>query len=129
MNKYFLLLLILSLSGCTDNVINVYDTYKDAIEDGAIKKGWMPSYYPKTAKNIILVTNLDLNIFVIKSEITKGNINGFKANCTPEKSSKEIRYFDDVKINENPSYLRFNCKKNTFVEILNEQYVFYSNDF
>jgi len=124
------MLLALSIAGCTDNIIKSYDTYEKAVEDGVISKGWMPSYYPKSANNILLAANLDTNLFVLKSEITKGDTNGFIANCKSEQSNEEIKYFDDVRTNEKPSFLRFVCDNgSTFVEILNEQYVFYSNNF
>ena len=119
------------IAGCSDQSFKTYETYEDAIEDNIIAKGWMPNYYPKSAKTIILVTNLDTNTFVIKSEIEKGDIGGFMRNCQPDTSKNDIRHFDDVEDPVQPlKFKRFYCnREHAFVELLNEKYVFYSNNF
>ncbi len=121
---------IILIPGCSDQVFTVYETYSSAVNDGIISKGWMPSYYPKTAKNIFLVTNVDTNLFVIKAEIKKGDISGFEKYCRPEGSKNDIRYFDDVQLKGSANFQRFLCEeKSSFAEILNNKYVFYSNNF
>jgi hypothetical protein len=68
------------LLGCSDLVTERYATYEEAIRAGAGERGWLPSFTPKTATNIILSHNLDTNYQWLKfripphqiSDMTKG---------------------------------------------------------
>lgn len=39
----------------------IYDTHADAVKDGAIQRGWIPTWVPNTTTNIHEAHNLDTN--------------------------------------------------------------------
>ncbi len=48
-------------SACSDKVAEHYKTYDDAISAGAAARGWLPSFVPRTAREIDLIHDLDTN--------------------------------------------------------------------
>ena len=127
-SNFWTIILFVLLAGCSDQVWSSYDNLNDAIKDGALKKGWMPSFMPESSTNILMVNDIDTNIVIIKCTIDEGDIQLFKNNCTEVQSEKDIRYFGDTVIEGEPEFRRFECNGKSFVEILNNRYVFYSND-
>ncbi|OGF50897.1 MAG: hypothetical protein A2231_00970 [Candidatus Firestonebacteria bacterium RIFOXYA2_FULL_40_8] len=49
------------LSGCSEGIKSEYKTYQDVVASDAIKKGRVPSTFPKNAYDIIEVSDLDTN--------------------------------------------------------------------
>lgn len=54
---------VASLSGCdrSDILQSYYPTYEAAVQDGAIGRGWVPGFLPRSAQQIREVHNLDTN--------------------------------------------------------------------
>jgi hypothetical protein len=50
-----------TLFGCSDLVTEKHSTYDEAKKAGAVARGWLPGFTPKTAIDITLVNDLDTN--------------------------------------------------------------------
>lgn len=54
--------MLIALSACEKGAnFKNYPTYKDALEDGAIEKGWIPEFLPKSSTNIYEKHDVDAN--------------------------------------------------------------------
>lgn len=56
-----LLLATLIAAACSDRFEKRYATYREAVEEGAVSRGWIPAYVPQDATRITEVHNLDTN--------------------------------------------------------------------
>ena len=55
-------LLVLTTAACTaEQPRATYATYADAERDGAVRRGWIPPYVPRSATDIAEVHDLDVN--------------------------------------------------------------------
>jgi len=50
-----------TILGCSDLVTEKYSKFDDASKAGAVTRGWLPSFTPRTATDILLVNDLDTN--------------------------------------------------------------------
>lgn len=65
MNKWILSCSFLLISACSDTSDSHYKDLKDAIKNGAVMRGWIPSWLPATARNIKESHNVDTNGVII----------------------------------------------------------------
>ncbi|WP_372381789.1 hypothetical protein ACCQ12_11815 [Xanthomonas sp. NCPPB 1068] len=64
---YLAIAILITLSACEKGVnFKNYPTYKDALEDGAIEKGWIPEFLPKSSTNIYENHDVDVNQIAVK---------------------------------------------------------------
>ena len=52
-------ILALSLFGCSEQIDETYATYADAERAGAIERGWLPAFVPRSARNLEETHDLD----------------------------------------------------------------------
>jgi hypothetical protein len=67
---FFSVVLVLVLSSCSDSTTTLYATHADAVKDGAVGRGWVPSFIPGDAVDIRESHAVDVGQVVItfKSE-------------------------------------------------------------
>ena len=53
-------ILALSLFGCSEQIDETYATYADAERAGAIERGWLPAFVPRSARNLEETHDLDI---------------------------------------------------------------------
>jgi len=56
----------LTVSACSEQVEARYASYGDAVEKGAVRRGWIPAYVPPSATEIVEVHNLDTNAQLLR---------------------------------------------------------------
>ena len=80
MKKILVILLIVAIAGCMSDVVSTtYSTYEEAKADNLFNRGWLPEFLPKSAKNITLKNNLDLNTSIGEFTIDLKDSKGFIA--------------------------------------------------
>lgn len=52
---------LIFISGCSDDAPKFYSSYRDAVDDNAIAKGWIPDFIPKDATGIYERHNIESN--------------------------------------------------------------------
>ncbi|WP_185822082.1 hypothetical protein [Xanthomonas sp. GW] len=52
---------LIFISGCSDDAPKFYSSYRDAVDDNAIAKGWIPNFMPKDATSIYERHNIESN--------------------------------------------------------------------
>lgn len=60
------ILLALTTLGCGEQRVVHYASYLDASRDGAVLRGWIPSYVPQSAVEIVEVHDLDTNALLMR---------------------------------------------------------------
>jgi hypothetical protein len=60
-NLILVCLIAILLSGCSERFTEYYPKYEDAVQDGAVKRGWIPEIVPTTATEIHEQHDLDSN--------------------------------------------------------------------
>ena len=68
--RYLLILLMIQLAACSDEVTQRYATVAAAREDHLFGRGWLPDILPASATNIRVKSNLDIN--TAEGEFTLG---------------------------------------------------------
>ena len=58
--------LVAGLTACSDLMEDGYTTWADAERAGAIDRGWVPAFVPKTARDIRDVHNIDTNAQILE---------------------------------------------------------------
>lgn len=80
LRSILLALIACSVLGCSDFVTEKYSKFDEATKAGAVARGWLPAFIPRSATDITLVNDLDTNHQWLKfripasevSEMTKG---------------------------------------------------------
>jgi hypothetical protein len=60
-----------------------YATYNDAVEQGAVRRGWIPAYVPRNATNIAEVHDLDTNGQLLRFQAPPEGLTAMAARLTP----------------------------------------------
>ncbi len=55
------LVIVLTTSGCSERKEVFYKTYAEAVSGGAMEGGWLPTFFPKSAREIYERHDLDTN--------------------------------------------------------------------
>ncbi|MCI4625369.1 MAG: hypothetical protein L3V56_05340 [Candidatus Magnetoovum sp. WYHC-5] len=88
-------LIILTLTYCDtynfDVEENFYQTYSEAIEKGAVKRGWIPAFFPPDATKIFERHNIDSNEITIKFNYSPSSLSSIYNACKKIKKS-QVRY-------------------------------------
>lgn len=58
---FFAVIVVSALLGCGETPEVYYPTFKEAVSDGAVARGWIPEWLPKSAVEIHERHNLDTN--------------------------------------------------------------------
>ena len=75
MRRFIPILFLLVIGGCLNDVLDEsYSDMNEAIKDGAIDRGWIPEWIPKTAINIKELHNLDTNQSALAFDIPSQTI-------------------------------------------------------
>ncbi len=74
MRKLALAALLMSLTGCSDVFEERYDTWAEAEEAGAIKRGWIPEFVPRGARDLHEKHNIDTNAQTLKFTVPPSEI-------------------------------------------------------
>ncbi len=84
-------LLLASLTGClSDTLDSSYDTMQEAIERGAVHKGWIPTWIPADVTRLSEVHNLDSNASALAFDLPRGSTWQLDSSC------REVAYADTV---------------------------------
>lgn len=71
--------------GCSGDFVetstNQYSDYKEAVEDGALRRGWLPRNLPDSAHGITETHNIDTNELWAKFQFDQADINSFLRQC------------------------------------------------
>lgn len=79
-----ILLLLIVTAGCRESLESHYDTYDAAVADGAIKRGWLPQWLPKSATDIHEWHNIDTNATTASFAYGHEDPSIFLAGCEQE---------------------------------------------
>jgi hypothetical protein len=55
------LVLLVPLAACDDTIASNYRTYEEALADNAVRRGWIPSYVPHSAVEILEIHDVSNN--------------------------------------------------------------------
>lgn len=90
--KKRILLLTLSLLGCSDVVTSQYETYQIADDDGVFDRGWLPRVVPKDATQITVHNDLDLNSSSGRFSLSQHAIRDFEKHLKPVENIAKYQY-------------------------------------
>ncbi|MCG7488206.1 hypothetical protein MHN79_01780 [Vibrio sp. Of14-4] len=92
LNKYLLPIILLTMYGCSDIVTSEYPTYQSAEEDDLFQRGWLPAIIPRSAIEIVVNNNFDINessgSFVLSSDAMLD----FKERLKPTEKQEQLLY-------------------------------------
>lgn len=60
-----------------------YATYRNAVEDGAVRRGWIPAYVPQGATGIAEVHDLDTNAQLLRFQASPEALAAMRARLRP----------------------------------------------
>jgi hypothetical protein len=83
-----ILVLLLFAAGCKESFESNYPTYDAAIADGAVKRGWLPDWLPKSATDIHEWHNIDTNATIASFAYGQAEPSVFLAGCHPETQTR-----------------------------------------
>ena len=81
-NIIFVLALSLFLISCSDEFYSFYKTYDEAVQDGAMKRVWIPNILPTSATEINEQHDLDTNEAWIRFKLSENEREEFTKNLT-----------------------------------------------
>lgn len=81
--------LILSLVACGEDKEARYGTWDEAEKAGAIERGWVPHFIPKSARNIRDVHNLDTNAQMLRFNVSPADVQTMLAGLPPISANDE----------------------------------------
>lgn len=74
-------IVLLSLSACSEQVVESYPTWAEAQRAGAVERGWLPAFVPQSAREITDSHDLDSNrqtlLFVARPSDVESMVEGF----------------------------------------------------
>jgi hypothetical protein len=78
-----IIFIVLLLSWCqyTENPRSYFATYEDAKNSGIMDAGWMPTYIPRSSKEIHETHNLDTNAVHMSFKYSQGDTQKLEKNC------------------------------------------------
>lgn len=96
LNLIFVCLIVILVFGCSERFTEYYPRYEDAMQDGAVKRGWIPGIVPITASEIHEQHDLDGNDVWIRFEAPRLDRNrlarGLKKLSDDEILKLKLRY-------------------------------------
>lgn len=92
LRKYLLPITLLTMHGCSDIVTSEYPTYQIAEEDELFQRGWLPEIIPRSATEIVVNNNLDLNESSGNFVLSNDAILDFKERLKPTKKQEKLLY-------------------------------------
>ncbi len=117
--RYRILVLMLisaSLSSCYDNVSENHKTYQDAVNSNLNTRGWLPlDVIPKTATDISLTNNLDINTSTGGFQLDQASLSDFKSKLNYDETNTVYVYSKgssvwSFRINEKTAYVQYSLK-------------------
>ena len=81
-NNIFLVIVIISLIGCSEKQSNQFENYEELKDSNLIGKGWVPKFLPKSAYDIKENHRVDQPYIYVEFSFKKGDISGIKSNCS-----------------------------------------------
>jgi hypothetical protein len=83
--------MVLLLSWCQliENPKSYFPTYEEAENSGAMDRGWIPTYIPKSSKEIYEQHNLDTNTVHISFNYSQGDTQEIEENCSIKTTSDQ----------------------------------------
>ena len=108
--RCLLVLLVLFAAGCSETFENHYSDWQEAQKDGAVERGWLPDWLPRTAADIREIHNLDTNASAFSLSIPTNWSPPEVAGCVPisQAAAPSIRLRDfPSNIEQHPGLL--NC--------------------
>ena len=96
--------LVLSLGACSDVMEEHFATWADADRAGAVERGWVPAFVPKSATNISETHNIDTNAQTLEFTARGSDVQGMVAGLrlvSAEDQSAAAELADDVGIGGN----------------------------
>jgi|GEM_PF-4692450 len=96
---------IAALAGCSgETITNSFGDYSEMQASGIFEKGWLPSYLPKSARNIKESHNLDSNIVNATFVFNPIDVESAKGNCKLLEETEKVYTFS-CEINGNVAAL------------------------
>jgi hypothetical protein len=126
--RFVAITLVLSLGGCSDVMEEHFATWADAERAGAVERGWIPAFVPKSATNIREVHNIDTNAQTLEFNFRGSDVQGMVAGLhrvSAEDQGSAAGLADDVGIDGNSeAYIVCSKPLNIVSEPLNGVLVF-----
>jgi hypothetical protein len=98
------------LAGCDDMLVRAsYPDWKAAEQDGAFRRGWLPSWMPVSAREIEDLHDLDTNVQAMRFVVPSGWRPPASAACSPAKTIEPPRLrlsSFPAKLEEHPDVLK-----------------------
>ena len=110
-----LLLLLLTLSGCSDVVTHHYPTYNDAVKDNLFGRGWLPDFIPLSSFNITTSNDLDLNTSKGEFSFSSAASDAFLSKLHPHSGSASSYFDAGVAANEQQNYAAYEYTKDGYI--------------
>lgn len=73
----------LAMSSCNEERHARYATHADAVHDGAVQRGWIPEYVPRSATEIAEVHDLDTNAQLLRFQAPPEALAAMAAGLAP----------------------------------------------
>ncbi|HSD21922.1 MAG TPA: hypothetical protein VLC54_17860 [Anaeromyxobacter sp.] len=73
---------------CSEQVEARYASYADAVHEGAVHRGWIPTYVPPSATEIVEVHNLDTNAQLLRFQAPPEALKAMTSRLTGVPSEK-----------------------------------------
>jgi hypothetical protein len=74
LKNLLIVLMLMALSGCSDEFTAHYDTWAEASQDNAIELGWIPNFVPSSAHDIRDTHNIDTNAQILTFSVQTSDI-------------------------------------------------------
>jgi hypothetical protein len=72
---------LVAIAACSETVDSRYKSYPEAVAAGAVSRGWVPSWLPHQASEILEVHDIDTNAVMLRFSYPKGLQVRPPANC------------------------------------------------
>ncbi len=135
MKKLFILLILISLLSCDFEIMKShYATYKDAVKDGAIERGWIPKYFPSCIYDIYEKHDLDSNdvwmIFKFNKKDYNKLIKDWKQIKDINDSEEKFEFKREYQniINSELHYYQYHPKELLAIDLKNRIAYYYSDN-
>lgn len=83
MKKLFAAALSFLLISCSEELEESYASFAEAENDGAVKRGWVPAFVPKSARDIHDTHNLDTNAQTLEFRANPSDVHAMVAGLRP----------------------------------------------
>jgi hypothetical protein len=74
---------LLALAGCRETYRARYATYRDAEQRGAVQRGWIPAFVPRSATDIAEAHQLDMNTQRLRFRAPEAELRALVAGLRP----------------------------------------------